>query len=104
MEEKELKNNNDEVVIDLRRILEAVLKKAWLVVLTAVVGAVLALMFTVFAVTPRYKSAAKFYVNNSALSVGDASFSISSGAAEEARSKSCGSMPITASRTHPPTA
>ena len=46
MDEKELKNN-DEVVIDLRRILEAVLKKAWLVVLASVVGAVLSLLIIV---------------------------------------------------------
>ena len=78
MEEKALKNN-DEVVIDLRRILEAVLKKSWLVVLASVVGAVLALLVTVFAITPEYQSAAMFYVNNNSLSVGDASFSISSG-------------------------
>lgn len=78
MEEKELKNN-DEIEIDLRRILEAVLKKTWLVVLAAVVGAVLSLLITVFAITPQYESAAMFYVNNNALSVGDASFSISSG-------------------------
>ena len=78
MNEKEIRNN-DEVVIDLRRILEAVLKKSWLVVLASVVGAVLSLLITVFVITPEYQSAAMFYVNNNSLSVGDASFSISSG-------------------------
>jgi len=77
MNEKELRNN-DEIVIDLRRILEAVLKKTWLVVLASVAGAVLSLLVTVFAITPKYQSAAMFYVNNNTLPVGDASYSISS--------------------------
>ena len=78
MDEKE-RQGNEEIEIDLRRIVEAVWKKAWLVVLAAVVGAVASLLVTVCAITPQYQSAAMFYVNNSSLSVGDASFSISSG-------------------------
>lgn len=78
MDEKELQKN-EEIEIDLRRILEAILSKIWLIVLASVVGAVLSLLVTVFAITPQYESSAMFYVNNSSLSVGDASFSISSG-------------------------
>lgn len=71
--------NNEEMEIDLRRVFEAIISKAWLVVLVSVFGAVLALLVTVFAITPKYESSAMFYVNNNAFSVGDASFSLSSG-------------------------
>ena len=50
-----------------------------LVALVAVVSAILSLAYTKIMITPLYKSTAMFYVNNSALSVGDASLSISSG-------------------------
>lgn len=77
MEEKMI-NNNEELEIDLQRLLNALLGKAWLIGLVAVVCAVLTLLGTVFFVTPLYKSSAMFYVNNSALSLGEASLSISS--------------------------
>ncbi len=78
MNTKELQQNG-EIEIDLRRVFEAVWNKMWLVLTTAVAGAVVSLLITVFAITPTYESAAMFYVNNNSLSVGDASFSISSG-------------------------
>lgn len=78
MNTKDLQQNG-EIEIDLRRVFEAVWKKMWLVLTTAVVGAVLSLLITIFVITPTYESAAMFYVNNNSLSVGDASFSISSG-------------------------
>lgn len=68
-----------EMEIDLQRLFGAVWKRMWLVVLSAILGAVIAFMGTVFMVTPLYQSSALFYVNNSAFSVGDASVSISSG-------------------------
>ena len=71
--------HNDGMEIDLQRLVGAVMKKIWLVILAAVLGAVITLLGTVFFVTPQYQSAAVFYVNNSTLSVGDTSLSISSG-------------------------
>ena len=68
-----------EFEIDVQRLLGALLKRAWLVAVAAVAGAVLALVVTAFFVTPMYQSSAMFYVNNSNLSLGDASVSISSG-------------------------
>lgn len=70
---------NEEVELDLGRIFHAVLNRAWLVVFVSVVAAVLVFLATFFLVTPKYESAAMFYVNNSNLSLGDASVSISSG-------------------------
>lgn len=78
MEEKQFENK-DTVEIDLSKLLGALWQKAWIIVLTAVLGAVVAFGITFFLITPQYKASAMFYVNNSSLSVGDASFSISSG-------------------------
>ena len=78
MDEK-MKNNQDVLEIDVQRLLGAVVKKAWLIGLVAVVCAILTLLGTLFFVTPEYQATAMFYVNNNSLSLGDASFSISSG-------------------------
>ena len=85
MKEKETKK--DEVIeIDFKRLLDAVVHKAWLVGIVAVVCAVLTFLGTFFFVTPMYESSAIFYVNNNALSVGDASFSLSTGDISAAKS------------------
>ena len=68
-----------ELVIDLGRVFNALLGHAWFIMLVSVVAAVLAFGYTKFMVTPLYQSSAMFYVNNSSLSVGEASLSISSG-------------------------
>ncbi len=70
---------NDEIEIDLGRVLRAVLDRAWVVAIVTVLCAAIAFAGTFFFITPQYEASAKFYVNNSSLSVGDASFSISSG-------------------------
>lgn len=66
------------IVIDAGRLLKAVWKKAWLVALVAVLCAVASLLGTVFLITPKYQSSAMFYVNNSSISMGEASIDISS--------------------------
>lgn len=68
-----------EYEIDVRRLMAAVLQKGWLIALVAVLCAVAVFLFTLFCVTPLYESAAMFYVNNSSVSIGEASVSISSG-------------------------
>ncbi len=78
MEDKS-KARREEQNIDLGRVFYAVLDKAWLIAIVAVLCAVLTFMGTFFFITPQYQSAAMFYVNNSNLSLGDASLSISSG-------------------------
>ena len=78
MDKKDIRQSED-IEIDVRRILESVWNKAWIVAIVAVAAAIIALAVTYFGIAPKYKAAAWFYVNNSSLSVGDASFSISSG-------------------------
>ena len=75
MDEKKI-TNNEEVEVDLRRLLQAVWRRIWLVVLVAVVTTSITLVGTLMFVTPQYQSSAKFYVNNGSFSLDD--FSISS--------------------------
>ena len=77
MDEKTI-NNSQELEIDLQRLLNALLNKSLLIVIAAVLCAVLTFLGTFFFITPKYQSAAMFYVNNNSLSLGEASLSISS--------------------------
>lgn len=64
-----------EFEINIKRIMQAVLHKSWLVILAAILSAVLAFLGTYYFITPLYKSSAMFYVNNS-MSLGGTSLSI----------------------------
>lgn len=59
------KELNNEIEIDLQRLLGAVLNKAWLIGLAAVLCAVLAFLGTFLFITPKYQSSVMLYVNNS---------------------------------------
>ena len=76
---EENKKNRDELEIDLGRLLRALLSRAWMIAIVSVLCAVLTVAGTILFVTPKYESAAMFYVNNNNLSFGDTSVSISSG-------------------------
>ena len=77
MDEK-MNNNDQELEIDLQRLINALLNKAWLIAIAAVLCAVITFVGTFFFITPKYQSSAMFYVNNNSLSLGEASLSISS--------------------------
>ena len=77
MDEKNFKN--DEIEVDLSRLFGALLKRAWLIGIVAVLCAVLTLVGTVLFVAPKYDSSTMFYVNNSSLSFDDMDVSISTG-------------------------
>ncbi len=70
--------HKEEMVIDMQRLLKAVLDKMWLVLTAAALSSVIFLVGTLLLITPKYESSAMFYVNNNSLSVGEASFSITS--------------------------
>ena len=61
--------------ISFQRVLNAILHKIWIVILTAALCTTLTAAVTVHVVNPKYQSSAMFYVNNSVLSVGDVSIS-----------------------------
>lgn len=72
------KANENFIEIDLKRIGKALWSKIWVICVSAVLCAVVALAGTFYLVTPKYQSSAMFYVNNNSLSVGDSSFSLTS--------------------------
>ena len=74
MDTKE-KYEHNESEIDLGRLCFAVLDRAWLVTLVAVLCAVIAFTYTFFFISPQYRAGAVFYVNNT-VTVGDASLSV----------------------------
>lgn len=81
---KQIKNeqlsqrHKQEIEVNLQRVIKALFKKTWLIFSVSVVGAIASLFMTFYFITPLYQSTAMFYVNNSNISMGDASFSISS--------------------------
>ena len=69
MDEKNIQNR-EEIEIDLKRLLSALLDKVWLIGIIAILCAVIAFAGTFFFITPTYQSSAMFYVNNTDISVG----------------------------------
>lgn len=64
MEDRKI-NKNEEIEIDLSRLLRAVLSRTGLVAAVSIACAVAALLCSVFFITPRYQSSATFYIHNS---------------------------------------
>ena len=77
--DKRTTNNEDFMEVNVKRLWDAALARSWLIVLVSLLCAVLVFVGTVLMVDPLYQSSAMFYVNNSSISVGDASLSIDSG-------------------------
>lgn len=78
MDEKTTNQKNEEMEVDVQRLLTAVWAKSWIVVIVSVLCAVLTFLGTFYFIVPQYQSSAMFYVNNNSLSVGETSLSISS--------------------------
>lgn len=77
MEDRRI-DRDDGLEIDLQRLFKAIINKAWLIGIVSMLCAVLALLGTIFFITPQYKSGAMFYVNNNSMSLGDVASSITS--------------------------
>lgn len=56
---------NDEVEIDLQELFFALLDRIWTILFTTVIGAVIAAVVTVLAITPMYDSSTMIYIKNS---------------------------------------
>ncbi len=78
MNEKNIPKS-EEIEIELGRVFRAIRNRAWLIAAVTVLCAVLTFVATVLFITPKYEASAMFYVNNSSISVGSASVSLSSG-------------------------
>jgi capsular polysaccharide biosynthesis protein len=68
---------NSELEIDLLDLAKALLRRAWLIVVAAILVGTISYGYTYRCVTPLYKASAMMYVNNSGITVGGTSFSIS---------------------------
>ncbi|MBE6598152.1 MAG: hypothetical protein E7638_01780 [Ruminococcaceae bacterium] len=80
------KQQKEEIEIDLLHLLGLLWKKAWIIVLSMILLASAFFSYSMFMVTPQYKSTAMMYVNNSTLTVGSTSIGFSSGQLTAARS------------------
>ena len=69
----------DGYLVDMGRLIQCLLNKAWQIGLVTFICGVIAFVGSVMLLTPQYQASALFYVNNSSLSFGDASLSISNG-------------------------
>lgn len=81
-----MNDQKDAIEIDLLALAQAVWKKIWLVLASVVIGSAAAFVFAAFLITPLYQSKSMLYVNNSSISVGSTSFSISTGELSAAQS------------------
>lgn len=77
--EKQVQKNSNTIEVDLMKLLKALWRRIWAIVLATVIFGSSAFLYASFAVTPMYKATALMYVNNSAISVGSTSFSITPG-------------------------
>lgn len=72
------KASDDYNVIDLLHIAKALWQRAWIIVLSALVAAGIGFFVSAFTIAPKYSSQIMLYVNNSSVSLGNTTFSISS--------------------------
>ncbi len=72
------KSSKDYYTIDLIHIFSIIWKKIWVVVICGLIGVIIGFSIATFMIPPTYSSEIMLYVNNSSLSIGGASFSISS--------------------------
>lgn len=73
-----IEKNNGEIEIDLLELLRVLLHRWWVILISAIVCGGIAFAYTFLLIDPLYKASALMYVNNSDISVGGTSFSISS--------------------------
>lgn len=78
--------NKEEFEIDLLHTAKVLWQKAWIIAISVVLLGAMFFAYSVFFITPQYKAKAMMYVNNSSISLGSTSVSISSGQLTAARS------------------
>ena len=81
-----MNNESEYIKIDLAKVINGLLRRAWIIILCMLLCGGLLLSYAVYLVTPMYESSVLMYVNNSSFSVGATSFSISSSEISAAKS------------------
>lgn len=70
-------NDQREYSVDVMYIIKLLWRRAWVIALCGLMLAAVGFSIATFAVPPKYSSSVKLYVNNTSISLGSASFSIS---------------------------
>jgi len=73
-----MNSDNRELTIDISQTASLLIGRAWIIVISALLCAILCVTVTLCFVSPRYEADIKVYVNNNSLSSAAAGFSISS--------------------------
>lgn len=71
-------SNREYYTVDLLHIFKTLWHKAWVIVLSGLLAAVIGFGISAFVIAPKYSASIMLYVNNSSVSLGNTSFSISS--------------------------
>ena len=74
-----MSNKNDEIEIDLLKLIKALWRRALVIILVALLVASAVFAVTALFISPTYEATASFYVNNSSISIGSMNYSISAG-------------------------
>ncbi len=76
----EVKENLDKeyYTIDLLNIFKSLVNKLWVIILVSIISGIIGFVASAFLIAPKYSASIMLYVNNSSVSLGNASFSISS--------------------------
>jgi len=64
--------------VDVLHIIKTLWRRVWLIILAALIGGAVAFGVSSFGIAPTYSSSIKLYVNNTSISLGNTSFTISS--------------------------
>lgn len=78
MEKKQDVNSQEYYTIDLIQIFRTLWRRAWLIFLAAIIAGAAGFAYSTFWIKPTYSSSIKLYVNNTSISLGNTTFSISS--------------------------
>ena len=81
-----MNNKNEEVEVNLFHIFSLLWHKVWIIVLSMILVGAILFSYALFLITPLYKASAQMYVNNSNISIGGTSVSISSSELTAAKS------------------
>lgn len=73
-----MKSNTNEDYIDLLQLGKLLISKSWIITLAAIICTGITFFYTYNFITPQYEADVKIYVNNTSLSLGSTTFSISS--------------------------
>lgn len=84
--ENQEKSTKEYYTIDVLHIIKSLWKRAWLIALCGLLVAGIGFSLSAFVIAPTYSSSVKLYVNNSSISLGNTSFSISASQLSAAQS------------------